>query len=105
MEGAVLATLASIAWFLIETPVVTAFLLVYGGGGTWRLWQFHIRPLFMPSAMIRMMPGALADQFGAEALDIARHYAVDADGFLTSYQRGRWRRIRKELEAGRLRPE
>lgn len=87
----------TIFYFLSGHPALIAFALTVGVVIIWHVWDFRIRPLFIPKGVIMAQVDELIAKHGPDAEDVARWYEEGAWHRSDTYEQGQWRRVRREL--------
>lgn len=64
----------------------------------WVEWQGRIRPMFISRAEIERMADELAEKYGDRAEEMAFMEEDRAWRYSQTFEQGKWRRVRKELE-------
>ncbi|ATN32983.1 hypothetical protein ACO34A_04105 [Rhizobium sp. ACO-34A] len=64
----------------------------------WMEWQGRIRPMFIPRAEIKRMADELLEKHGERAEEMAFIEEDRAWRYSQTFEQGKWRRVRKELE-------
>lgn len=75
---------------VLSAFVLTAFL--------WVEWRGYIRPMFIPRAEIERMADELVEKHGERAEEMAFIEEDRAWRYSQTFEQGKWRRVRKELE-------
>lgn len=87
--------------FVASHPVLTGFVLFVGPIIGWEIWQGILRPRLMGRAVLNRLVDEMLTKHGERAEDMAftmEHRAwYDSDTF----EQGKWRRVRKELQRRR----
>ena len=82
-----------ILWLMIGTasaPIWGALLYV--------LWQGILRPRLIPSGDIERLAAELLERHGDQAADVAFAGECRAWRHSDGFERGKWRRVRREIE-------
>lgn len=84
---------------LIAThPALTGLILFAGPIFGWEFWQGSIRPRLMRRVVVTRLADELVAKYGDRADEMALTFAhrgwYDSD----SFEQGKWRRVRKELQ-------
>ncbi|MCD7059120.1 hypothetical protein [Pelagibacterium xiamenense] len=83
--------------FIRSYPAVPVLVVLVGGVAVWHVWEFRIRPLFIPKPEIDAVVDALIEKHGPDAEDWARGYEEEGWYRSDTYLQGKWRRVRREL--------
>ncbi|VAW04066.1 hypothetical protein MNBD_ALPHA04-2020 [hydrothermal vent metagenome] len=78
-----------------SAALALAMLIV--GVGIWLVWDFRIRPLFIPKAEIEAVVDKLIAEHDPRAEEIAHIEEDRAWRYSKIYQQEKWRRVRREL--------
>ncbi|MCA1867098.1 hypothetical protein HW571_15535 [Agrobacterium genomosp. 3] len=64
----------------------------------WLEWQTRIRPLLLSSSEIKRLADNLTERHGERAEEFASMEEDRAWRYSRSFEQGKWRRVRRELE-------
>ena len=64
----------------------------------WLEWQTRIRPMLLPSSEIKCLADDLIERHGERAEEFAAMEEDRAWRYSRSFEQGKWRRVRRELE-------
>ena len=83
--------------FVQAYPGFLALALLVAAVAAWHVWQFHLQPLRVPRAEIAAIVDRLIAEYGQRAEEVAYGEEDGAwyDGNVL--ERGKWRRVRREL--------
>ena len=68
------------------------------GALLWVLWEGRIRPHLIPGAEIDALAAAMVGRHGGRAAEMAFIEEDRAWRYSQSFERGKWRRVRKRIE-------
>lgn len=68
------------------------------GAFLWEIWEGGIRPRLIPSIEIDALSAALIAQHGSRAEEMAFIEEDRAWRYAESFEQGKWRRVRKQIE-------
>lgn len=84
--------------FVLKWLLVGAALSPIWGALLWEIWKGGIRPRLVPQAEVDALSATMLNRYGDRAEEMAFSEEDRAWRYSDSFERGKWRRVRKRIE-------